>query len=78
MTRDDLLVCPNPVETGMLDDRHVCDSVPDYDRPMLDPDDNVCYPIRLLIYRCAGCGVGLIAVPGDGRWGVYLIEEEPW
>lgn len=77
--RKTFLVCPDPVFRD--DPRHVCDTYPDYDRPMLDAHDEVCYPFIILIMRCVACGVALapdVDTSGEGRWGRYVITEEPW
>lgn len=76
---DDLFLCPTPHPAGIADDRHICDSRADLTRPFLDNDDEVCYPMQLLVMRCKGCGVALTSHDNSGgRWGRYVIHEEPW
>lgn len=80
MTEDDLFVCSAPLmPAARADHRHICDHAPDYTRPMIDDHGRRNYPIPILLYRCAGCGVALTSrKDGGGRWARYIIEEEPW
>lgn len=82
MTHDDLFICANPGRTGYHDERHICESRDDHTRPMLDANNERCYPFTILTYRCIGCGSALTnqtrAADGTGKWARYIIEEEPW
>lgn len=79
MTDDELFVCPSPRWPHNHDDRHICASTPDYSTPMLDAHGRRVYPMTILLYRCDGCGAALANVDNSGgRWGRYIIHEEPW
>lgn len=74
---DALFTCPEPHQYSH-DGRHICDSRPDYDRPFLNDQGRVNYPMKIMTFRCLGCGCALTSCEdGKGRWARYLLEEEP-